>query len=400
MRIQLHDFAGHPFQADMSRQLAARGHEVVHAFSTQYVSGKGNLELKESDPSNLRFEGIVASRPFEKYSPVGRMQFERSYADAWLNVTRDHQPDVVVACNVPLFTLDRFTRAYSGSWLLWHQDLFHRAIAAEIDRKFPAPVASLGRRYVERIERRAVARSSGVVAIGEEFRKAYAEWGISRDVAIIPNWAPLSEIQPVDRENSWARHVDLGNTRRILYAGTLGRKHNPDLLRTLVEHVRAAGEDASLVIVSEGEGADQLKQSVSAKDVVLPFQPAEYLSDVLGAADVLVAVLEPDASQYSIPSKVLSYMAAGRPIVGLMPSGNPASGDIRETGGFVAAPDQEGVAAAADWIVNLFRSENDAREIGLRARGIAEKKFAPAGITDAFERSLEAATVKSGRGAP
>ena len=30
MRILIHDFAGHPFQMQLSRQLAARGHFVTH----------------------------------------------------------------------------------------------------------------------------------------------------------------------------------------------------------------------------------------------------------------------------------------------------------------------------------------------------------------------------------
>ena len=71
---------------------------------------------------------------------------------------------------------------------------------------------------------------------------------------------------------------------------------------------------------------------------MLPFQPAEDLPSVLSSADVLVALLEPDATKFSIPSKVLSYMAAGRPIVGLMPSDNPAAADITDCGGMVTDP--------------------------------------------------------------
>ena len=63
---------------------------------------------------------------------------------------------------------------------------------------------------------------------------------------------------------------------------------------------------------------------------LLPFQPAEQLSEVLGSGDVLVALLEPGASKFSIPSKVLSYLAAGRPVLGIMPADNPAAVDIDE----------------------------------------------------------------------
>ena len=43
---------------------------------------------------------------------------------------------------------------------------------------------------------------------------------------------------------------------RLLYAGTLGRKHNPLLLVDLLERLRERGVDAELTVISEGEGAD------------------------------------------------------------------------------------------------------------------------------------------------
>ena len=43
MRLNIHDYSGHPFQVQLSRDLAARGHDVLHGYSTQYVTGHGNL---------------------------------------------------------------------------------------------------------------------------------------------------------------------------------------------------------------------------------------------------------------------------------------------------------------------------------------------------------------------
>ena len=51
----IHDFAGHPFQAELSRELAARGHDVEHAYATQYASGKGKLERLDGDPDGADF---------------------------------------------------------------------------------------------------------------------------------------------------------------------------------------------------------------------------------------------------------------------------------------------------------------------------------------------------------
>ncbi len=58
MKVILHDFSGHPFQAELSRKLAARGHEVEHLSADQYVSGKGHLELQPGDSPTLTFTGV------------------------------------------------------------------------------------------------------------------------------------------------------------------------------------------------------------------------------------------------------------------------------------------------------------------------------------------------------
>src|SRR5262245_65296140 len=48
LRILVHDFAGHPFQIDLSRALARRGHIVQHVYCGSYTSGKGRFDPGEA----------------------------------------------------------------------------------------------------------------------------------------------------------------------------------------------------------------------------------------------------------------------------------------------------------------------------------------------------------------
>ena len=397
MRIHIHDFAGHPFQAELSRELAARGHHVEHAYATQYPSGKGKLERLEGDPDALTFRGITAVRTFEKYSPLGRMRFEKSFARAWVSHLEQTRPDCVVACNVPLFVLNRFssTMAKSGQpWVLWHQDLFSRAIGEEIRKRLPAAVSPAAQRWVTRTEKNLVRSASQVVAIGEEFRRAYRRWGLDvRHVSVIPNWAPLGEILPGPRDNGWARaHLPQAREIRLLYAGTLGRKHNPLLLIDLLRGALDRGIPARLVVASEGEGIEAVREIAERQPelpiTLLPFQPASELSDMLGSADVLLALLEPGASKFSIPSKVLSSLAAGRPVLGLMPRDNPAALDIKAAGGYVGTPDAQGVVGAADWLQGMAQSPAALVSAGERSRQLSVERFGIGPIATRFEEVL------------
>ena len=45
LRILVSDYSGHPFQVQLSRELARRGHEVIHSYSAGFQTPKGNLAI-------------------------------------------------------------------------------------------------------------------------------------------------------------------------------------------------------------------------------------------------------------------------------------------------------------------------------------------------------------------
>lgn len=398
MWLNVHDFSGHPFQVQLSRALAGRGHGVLHGYSTQFVTGHGRLEVTSDDPSTLRIEGIEADVPMIKYHPLLRTRFEVAYATAWKKALRRERFDVVVACNVPLFTLARVQRQFARTrqpWVLWHQDLYSLGVGAEAERRLPGVVAPLARRGVEWLEKVQVRDATAVVSITDAMVERYRVWGVGRDdVHVIPNWAPLDDVVPGDRDNRWAKQNDLPEDAvRLVYAGTLGRKHNPLLLLELLDAAKARGVNAHLVVVSEGCGAEELRAAAGDRsDVqVFGFQPAEEMTDLLASADAVVTLLEADAAEFSVPSKVLTYLAAARPIIALMPHGNPAARDVADAGGFTGEPTGDGARAAAAWLEQTARDPEVLAAIGDRGRALATARFDIERITDRFEQVLTAA---------
>jgi putative colanic acid biosynthesis glycosyltransferase WcaI len=397
MRIHLHDFSGHPFQAQLSRSLASREHEIVHSFSGQYVGGKGNLGTAGGGQHGPVFVPVVAPVEFRKYSLTGRALFESKFAPELVEVITRSKPDVVILCNLPLVALAiamRRLESMSIPIVIWHQDVASIAMAQELRNRLPWVLAASAAAALSRLERNCIRRAQGVVAISPAFMDLYSRWGVQgENVRVIPNWAPLDEIFPARRDNEWAaRHGLPGCSVRLLYSGTLGRKHNPLLLLELLRSLHARGVDAHLTVVSEGEGAEVLQGSVSdeEKELVtfLPFQRAEDLSEVLSSADFLISLLEPLASSFSVPSKVLSYLAVGRPVVGLMPGDNPASEDLRTAGGFVGPPSQTGATAAGEWIAQVVATPGLAGRLCAASRALAEDRFDVHRVTTAFEEVI------------
>ena len=203
---------------------------------------------------------------------------------------------------------------------------------------------------------------------------------------MIENWAPLDEIAPLPHDNDWTREQGFAGKTLILYSGTLGMKHNPALLAEAAQALRMRPEVA-VVVISEGLGADYLHEQKEARRLdnlhVLPWQPYERLSESLSSGDVLTAIIERDAAAFSVPSKILSALCVGRPLVVAIPRDNLAARTILDAqAGLVSEPDN-----SAGFITNLTALLDDPRRahMGQNARRHAEQAFAIAPIAARFD---------------
>ena len=195
-----------------------------------------------------------------------------------------------------------------------------------------------------------------MVVISEDFLGLLGEWGIDESkVTVVRNWAPLEEVSVSPRPNPWSeRHHIADDQTVLLYAGTLGLKHEPRMLLALAEAF-AERPDVRVVVASEGLGATWLAERLDGDEMeLIPFQPYADLPDMLGSGDVLLVLLEPDAGVFSVPSKVLTYHCAGRAILGAIPHENLAARTIESNGaGIVVDPgDADGFVTAAHRLID------------------------------------------------
>ena len=387
MRLLVHDFAGHPFQVQLSRALARRGHTVLHAYCASIPTTPQAMTPQADDPPTLSLRGLQLPRPIDKGAFVDRWRLERAYGRIAADALRAFEPDAVLSANTPLDaqrTLLRAARSADARFVFWVQDLIGLAAERILRAKIPLLGPFVGAHYA-RLERRLLAASDALVLITDDFRDAVPAIREHADAHVIPNWAPLDEVAPRPRANAWAEAQGLGDGLRFVYSGTLGMKHNPALLLGLAERF----PDDDVVVVSQGAGSEWLRdrQDRAPNLHLLPFQPFEDLPDVLGAADVLVAVLEPDAGVFSVPSKVLTYLCAERPLLLAVPPENLAAQIVTDHGaGLVAHPDDTaGFLDAADTLV----ADAERRSAcGQNARTYAHEHFAIDAIADRFEHVL------------
>ncbi len=393
MKILVHDYAGHPFQVQLSRSLAGRGHEVVHCYSASLsTTPQGGLLKRDDDPTTFSSIGIDLGRTINK---ANRMKLvtedDPAHTQGVMRIVESFQPDVILSANSAPWINEAFL---DYSWetecqfVCWVQDLFGPVAKKEAGKSV---LGSVIVPLVDGWEQQMLRRSDAIVVIADDFKEHLPE--VDCPVTVIENWAPLEELPLGNKDSDWSRKNGLHETMNFVYTGTLGMKHNPDLLVDLAKEF-SGDERVRIVVVSAGNGMDYLRRVKVESEldnlILMGFQPFEALPDVMASADVLVAVLEPEAGVFSVPSKVLSYLCAGRAILMGVPPENLVSKIVaREEAGLVVPPTDNAafVAAAKELLGDASRRT----EMGLHARAYAESTFDIETITDRFEQVFTSA---------
>ncbi|MBJ6989213.1 glycosyltransferase family 4 protein [Devosia sp. MC521] len=391
MKIIVHDFSGHAFTSQLARALAGRGHDVLYASFGGFQTPKGKTTRRDGDPETFRARELVLPEAFDKDNLLRRRRQQIAYARAISGLVQEEKPDVVLSANAPLEVAQaiyRASRSVGSAYVFWVQDIYSEAIERILSKRSRI-VGYVAGIYYRFMERALLANSDAAVVIAEEFRSVFQNAPWSLDVSrvnVIENWGIIADVPLLPRDNDWAKINMPGDRPRIVYSGTLARKHNPNLLLELARKL-----DADIYVFSEGSAptalAAQAAQEGLANLHVRPWVPVEELPSMLAGADVLFALIEPDAGIFSVPSKVLSYLSAGRAILAAIPGHNLAARNVlREKAGLVSEPgDLEALVTNAS---RLLEDVALRKRMGENGRRFAERAFDIDNIADRFEGLL------------
>jgi glycosyltransferase involved in cell wall biosynthesis len=395
MRIVVHDFAGHQFPVDLSRELALRGHDVLHLYCASFLGPRGAMEPLTSDPPGLTVEGLSIGRDFDRYSAKQRLLDELAFGAVATKRISAYDPEAILSTGTAVlsqYALLREAKRAGRRFVYWWQDSYGVGIHSVIRRR-SATLAPVVAWPFQAFERHLLQSSDEVVAISEGMRQVALKWGVHPGkVRMISNWPPRLGLPNALPESSWKSRRGLSGAPLALYAGTLGLKHDPEMLVQLALAGQTTG--FAVAVISQGPGRRYLEERREALNLenltLLDYEPPEVLSEVLAAADILVVILESDAGAFSVPSKVFSYLGAGRAILGALPSDNLAAEVLKsaEAGVCVEPGDTAGFCAAA---LRLLGDPAERERLGANGRRYAAEHFDPARIADRFEQLLRPA---------
>ena len=199
--------------------------------------------------------------------------------------------------------------------VLWVQDIWPDALAATgfIKSRWLLRMVGLGVRYIYRF-------SDTILIQSEGFRASVEKWTSKRDnIRYFPNSAEdmTFELSTKSQCSSLANEIAQGFS--VVFAGNIGAAQSCETIIAAAKMLQSF-EKIKFYLIGYGSMADTIAKSIEAgglDNVVMTGQvPAEDMASIYASASVLLLTLRDEpALSSTIPSKLQSYLASGKPII-------------------------------------------------------------------------------------
>ncbi|MEM4725027.1 MAG: glycosyltransferase family 4 protein, partial [Candidatus Hadarchaeum sp.] len=324
------DVSGAVLATQLAEDWVRRQHQVTFVTAApSYPAGRVFAGYKNSFLSTDTRNGVHIVRTWSYITPskaplnrllnYGTFSMTAALGGLWAR-----RADVVYSYSPPLtLCLSAWfvSRMHRAPWILRVEDLYPDAAVAAGVITQPSVIRAL-----QAIEYFAYRHAAHVSLISETFRQRLLEKGVSSSkLSVMPVWADPDDVRPMPKENGFREEHHLNGKFIVLYAGNLG-------ITSSLEDVLVAAEqtkhdnDLHWVIVGEGIKRKELIQHAQAKHLqnvlFLSYQPRHRLSEMMAAADISLVTLNAASASFSLPSKVFTIMASGRPILAISPVGS------------------------------------------------------------------------------
>jgi glycosyltransferase involved in cell wall biosynthesis len=209
-------------------------------------------------------------------------------------------------------------------------------------------------------------------------------------LSYLPNWAePSYGPVTVEPDAEERRLVPPGFV--VMLAGNLGTAQALPTVIDAAERLRGRG-DICLVLVGDGQLRPWVEREVQERGLastvhLLGRHPVEAMPRFFALADVLLVTLSREpVFALTVPSRLQSYLACGKPVVGALDGAGAQV--VEDSGAGIAVPAEDAHALAAA-ILEMYEFPSQQRaEMGQRGREYFLRHFERSALLDELEERL------------
>jgi len=263
------------------------------------------------------------------------------------------------------------------------QDLYPQTVIdlGLLKNKFLIAVSRWMERFIYRRSNAITVHSTG----NQEYVRSYG--AKNNLVEVVHNWVDIDSIKPAGKDNDFSRKYGLKDKFVISFAGVMGFAQGLDVVIGAAEILRD-NKDIQFVLVGDGVKKPELEALASQKKLnnvlFVPTQPLNIYPQVLHASEVCLVTLRHDLVTPVVPGKMLSIMAAGKPVLASLPLVGDAPKIINEYGcGLAVEPSDP--RTLADAVKKLYNNKSLREEMGRKGRAAAVEHFSRSACVDGYD---------------
>lgn len=268
---------------------------------------------------------------------------------------------------------------------LWPESL----VASGIGRQGSPLIRSL-----DRLAMFLYRRADRIVVVTEAFK----EYLVERrrvppgGIEVVENGVETDIFTPDADGRTVREELGLNGRFVVSYIGTLGYAHGLDVVLEAARRLKEAAPEVTFLLVGEGADRERLEALRRARGVdnvcLIGAQPREGIPRFISASDVCLVVLRPAETFTTVlPSKMLEFMACGRPVI-LAVDGQARRVLERAQAGVVVPPGDP--AALAQAVTKLSADPGLRATLGEYGRAFVELHYQRRAKAEAYVRMLEA----------
>ncbi len=381
------------FTTYRAEHLAAAGHsvEVCTAFP-YYPNWKVAAEYRGKLASNEERKGVRIFRSYA-YVPnpvtaLKRIVHEASFiASSMIRAVVRKRPDVLLVISPPLglaVPAILLSRLWKTPYVFDVEDLQPDS-AADLGM-----LPSWALKLLYKLEKEAYRHAGLVTTLTPSMRQRIVEKGIPENKVELIEPRMDDSLTGISPQEALAFRQKYGLDDKFLvtYSGNMGVKQGLDVI---VDAAAMNSLDDSMLFLFVGNGTDRDRIRRRATQMklhnarFLPVLDETDFRGLIAASGICLVTQQQSVSEVAFPSKIVTYLAASRPIVA---SVNPNSEVARITqesgaGKVVQAEDAKALSAA----IHELRNE-DLRELGENARTYASLRWSSARVLGHLEQRL------------
>lgn len=390
------EVSGAVLATELAEDLVKLGHDVKFVTcAPNYPYGELFPGYKNKLISKETINGVKVVRVWSYISPkktFWRRLFNYGIfsVSAFLGGLISGKSDVLLSYSPPLplglsaWVVSKISRA---KWILRVEDLYPEAAVAAglLHNSFIIKI-------MEQLEIFLYKKADHISLISKGFYNNLISKGIkSEKLSVIPVWADPNLIKPMDKENNFRKKNGLEEKFVVMYAGALG---HTSALEDVMEAAIALRDNQRIQIIIIGEGVKRNKLMKFCQEnkimnvIFLPFQPREAFSEMMAAADLSLVTLNLASANYSMPNKVFSIMASGRPILAVTPPESEVANLVQLRNCGVNVP-VGNPPRLAETIRTLSRDDVLLERLGTNGRKVLEKFYSRESCISLFEKTFK-----------